>query len=72
MNEKAGPAPLWTVADIAQHLVLSEDHVRERVVTRADFPRPALALGRTRRWRPGDIERWMVIASSARRKSRAD
>lgn len=33
------------VADIARRLALSEDHVRERVVTRADFPRPAFQIG---------------------------
>jgi predicted DNA-binding transcriptional regulator AlpA len=74
VRQPAGEAhvqPLWTVADIAQYLALSEDHVRERIVTRVDFPRPALALGRTRRWRQSDIERWMVTASSARRKNRA-
>jgi predicted DNA-binding transcriptional regulator AlpA len=56
-------APMMTVADIARRLALSEDHVRERVVTRADFPEPAFQMGRTRRWEAAHVERWI----SARR-----
>lgn len=51
--------PMLRVADIARRLALSEDHVRERIVTRADFPAPAFQMGRTRRWEVADVERWI-------------
>ena len=51
------PAPMMTVADIARRLALSSDHVRERVVTLADFPRPAFQIGRTRRWEVAGLAR---------------
>jgi predicted DNA-binding transcriptional regulator AlpA len=58
------PKPMMKVADIAIRLALSEDHVRERLVTRADFPKPAFQIGRTRRWEAADVEQWIA----ARRK----
>lgn len=58
-------APMLTVADIARRLALSEDHVRERIVTRTDFPPPAFQIGRTRRWEQAHVERW--IAARARK-----
>jgi predicted DNA-binding transcriptional regulator AlpA len=64
------PEPMLTVADIARRLALSEDHVRERLVTRADFPRPAFQIGRTRRWEADQVEGW-IRARSARRTPHA-
>lgn len=61
--------PMMTVADIARRLALSEDHVRERVVTRADFPAPAFQIGRTRRWEPAHIERWISARRGQQRRS---
>lgn len=57
--------PMLRVADIAKRLALSPDHVRERIVTRADFPAPAFQIGRTRRWEATHVERW--ITARARR-----
>lgn len=51
---------MMTVAAIARRLSLSEDHVRERIVTRPDFPPPAFQIGRTRRWEAADVERWIA------------
>lgn len=58
---------MMTVSDIARRLALSEDHVRERLVTRADFPPPAFQIGRTRRWESDHVERW-IKARAAQRK----
>lgn len=60
--------PMLRVADIAQRLSLSVFHVRERIVTRADFPAPAFQIGRTRRWEAADVERW--ITARRRRERR--
>lgn len=59
--------PMLRVADIARRLALSEDHVRERLVTRADFPAPAFQMGRTRRWEAAHVERWIAARARARR-----
>jgi len=49
-----------TTEDIAKALKVSTRHAREKVVTRADFPRPAVALSRKmRRWDSADVQRWM-------------
>lgn len=46
--------------DISQRLNLEHAYVRDRVVKRADFPRPALALSqKCRRWRQDDFEEWL-------------
>lgn len=70
MADYAGEPPMMTVADIARRLALSADHVRERLVTRADFPTPAFQIGRTRRWEAAHIERWIIRARSASKSRR--
>lgn len=57
----ADPIVLLTAEDIAAILRMSVRHVRDRIVYRADFPRPYVMLGgpRTRRWRRQDVERWL-------------
>lgn len=60
--------PMLRVADIARRLALSEDHVRERLVTRADFPAAAFQIGRTRRWEVADVERWITARQRQRKR----
>ncbi len=46
--------------EISEHLNLGHDYVRDRLVKRADFPRPALALSqKCRRWSRDDFEDWL-------------
>jgi predicted DNA-binding transcriptional regulator AlpA len=45
---------------IAGMLGMSTKHVRERLVRRPDFPRPALQLSvKTRRWDLADVQVWL-------------
>ncbi|SEF31425.1 hypothetical protein ABL840_08940 [Variovorax sp. NFACC27] len=46
--------------DISERLNLEHAYVRDRVVKRPDFPRPALALSqKCKRWRQEDFEEWL-------------
>lgn len=48
------------IAEISQALNLSHDYVRDRLVKRADFPRPALSLSqKCRRWSRESFEEWL-------------
>lgn len=45
---------------IAETTGLRREYVRDRVVTRADFPSPALELSqKSRKWNREDFERWL-------------
>jgi predicted DNA-binding transcriptional regulator AlpA len=50
---------LMTVDEIAAALKLNVDHVRDRLVHEAGFPRPVVNRPRFRRWRRDAIERWL-------------
>lgn len=51
---------LITIDDITELVQLRRATVRDKVVKRPDFPRPALALSqKTRRWRLEDVEDWL-------------
>ena len=51
---------LLTPQDIAQILGMSKTYVRDRLVKRPDFPRPAISLSqKTRRWSQVDVRSWM-------------
>lgn len=48
------------IQDISTHLNLGHDYVRDRLVKRPDFPRPALSLSqKCRRWNRDDFEDWL-------------
>lgn len=54
-----------TLDDIASSLKLKKDYVRDKVVKRPDFPRPAVSLSqKTRRWNPDDFNAWMQSQKS--------
>lgn len=57
-----GPSPsrLWTSADVAQYVGLSERVVVERLQHQPGFPRPVRPLGPRShpRWLPHDVIEW--------------
>lgn len=58
-------------ADLAARYSLNEDHVRNRLTKRKDFPQ-AFRFGGVLRWREEDIADWEAtrVISQAARKSR--
>jgi predicted DNA-binding transcriptional regulator AlpA len=51
---------LIDTSKIATILWMSIKHVREKLVHRPDFPRPALQLSiKTRRWALDDVQSWL-------------
>lgn len=45
---------------IAQLLGMRREYVRDRLVKRSDFPRPAIAISqKIRRWTTEDVQRWI-------------
>ena len=51
---------LINIDEMAAQIGVARKHMRDRVVTRPDFPRPALSLSqKTRKWDSYDFERWM-------------
>ena len=51
---------LLTLEDISESLNVSHSYVRDRVVKRPDFPRPALSLSqKCRRWSRAAFEEWL-------------
>lgn len=46
---------------IAQKMELSERHVGDRVLKRADFPKPRKQLGRASVYARQDVEKWLGI-----------
>jgi predicted DNA-binding transcriptional regulator AlpA len=52
---------LWTVDDIADFLSLSSSSVRQRIVTKPNFPKPIHPVNsRTRRWIPPEVKTWAL------------
>jgi predicted DNA-binding transcriptional regulator AlpA len=52
--------PLLNYDDIAARIGESRSYVRDTLVRRADFPRPALALSqKIRKWAASDVEAWL-------------
>jgi predicted DNA-binding transcriptional regulator AlpA len=51
---------LLTIDDIAARVGESREYVRDKVVKRADFPRPALVLSqKVRKWAVTDLDKWL-------------
>lgn len=51
---------LMTLDGIADALKLHRKFVRDRLVKKPGFPRPAVAISqKNRRWRASDIEAWV-------------
>jgi predicted DNA-binding transcriptional regulator AlpA len=51
---------LITIQEMSVHLNVSPTYVRDRVVKRVDFPRPALSLSqKCRRWSRDAFEDWL-------------
>lgn len=47
--------------DITNMVHLKRDTVRDKLVKRADFPRPAFSLSqKTRRWKLEDVKDWLL------------
>ena len=55
---------LLSVEDIAAALKLSPQHVRDRLVREAGFPRPAVNRPKFRRWSREAVERWLAQESA--------
>jgi len=53
-------AELWTIEDIAAFLKLSPSTVRQKEVTKPDFPRRIRNL-RSPRWIKGDVVKYYLI-----------
>ena len=53
-------ADLITLDHIATRLNQRREYVRDRLVKRADFPRPALVLSqKVRQWDAAEFEKWL-------------
>lgn len=53
-------AKLLTLDDITEIVHMKRETVRDKLVKRSDFPRPALSLSqKTRRWRLDDVQDWL-------------
>lgn len=51
---------LLSIDDIAERIGENRRYVREQLIKRPDFPRPALVLSqRIRKWLAPDVERWL-------------
>ena len=52
---------LLSIDDIAKTLNARREYVRDRLVKRSDFPRPALFLSqKVRHWDAADFDAWLV------------
>jgi predicted DNA-binding transcriptional regulator AlpA len=48
------------IEEISRQLSVTHEYARDRVVKRADFPRPSLSLSqKCRRWKLDDFEDWL-------------
>lgn len=54
---------LLTLEDIQAMLKVDKrSYVRDRIVKRPDFPRPAVFVSqKCRRWNTDDVQRWMAL-----------
>ena len=55
---------IWTAADIAQWLKLSQRHVAERLVHEVNFPQPILGARRKQRWLRDEVVQWAQSKSA--------
>jgi hypothetical protein len=53
------PEPLWTTADIARRLGLSQERARQ-IANSGGFPPPRFRHGLARFWVVADIEAWIA------------
>ena len=52
---------LLTIDEISEMLQLSRVYVRDRLVKKADFPRPFLSLSqKNRRWDKVEVDSWLT------------
>ena len=52
---------LLTLDEICTMVKLSRTYVRDKLVKRADFPRPCLSLSqKSRRWSKPSVEHWIT------------
>jgi predicted DNA-binding transcriptional regulator AlpA len=55
----AGSVPRWGTEEIAHFLTMSREHVTNRIIKRADFPKPIINVSRrTRYWSAADVRSW--------------
>ncbi|TCJ36852.1 AlpA family transcriptional regulator [Parafrankia sp. BMG5.11] len=52
------PVALWTTADIARRLGLTQERARQ-LANSESFPPPSFMHGRSRFWTIGDVEAWI-------------
>jgi hypothetical protein len=52
------PVPLWTTADIARRLGLSQERARQ-LANSESFPTPSFRHGPSRFWLEDDVEAWI-------------
>lgn len=51
---------LLTIDDMATRIGESREYVRDKLVKRGDFPRPALVLSqKIRKWAAADFDAWL-------------
>jgi predicted DNA-binding transcriptional regulator AlpA len=53
---------LWTCRDVADFLVLSYSHVRNRIIHEPSFPRPRRLGGRIQRWVAAEVKEWAGVS----------
>jgi len=52
---------LLTLDEICSMVKLSRTYVRDKLVKRADFPRPCVSLSqKLRRWKKDDVDQWVA------------
>lgn len=52
---------LLTLDEICSMVKLSRTYVRDKLVKRADFPRPCVSLSqKLRRWSKDDVDSWLT------------
>ena len=57
---------LLTLDDIAAKVKLRREYVRDKLVKRPDFPRPAFAPSqKSRRWYSADVDGWVDLQREA-------
>jgi predicted DNA-binding transcriptional regulator AlpA len=60
---------LLTIDDITAMVQMRREYVRDKLVKRPDFPRPAFALSqKSKRWSSEDIRRWLERQHSANQR----
>ena len=56
---------LMTIDEITAMMQMRREYVRDRLVKRPDFPRPALSISqKSRRWNARDVQDWIAKQSA--------